>query len=77
MDVVKKLFDKVDTHREGSVPWDKFGDAMLLLCGKKFSVCSSCFELADIVKPLAHVYRHAVLDFPVLKRLARCSGSGS
>jgi hypothetical protein len=77
VDVVKKLFDKVDTHREGSVPWDKFGDAMILLCGKNFSVCSSCIELADIVKPLAHVYRHAVLDFPVLKRVARCSGSGS
>jgi hypothetical protein len=75
-DVVKKLFDKVDTHREGSVPWDKFGDAMLLLCGKHFSVCSSFIELADIVKPLAHVYRHAVLDFPLLTRLARCSGSG-
>ena len=38
VDVVKNLFERVDVEHHGSVPWGKFCDAMLLLCGKRFSV---------------------------------------
>jgi len=37
VDVVKNLFERVDVEHHGSVPWGKFCDAMLLLCGKRFS----------------------------------------
>ena len=38
LDIIKVLYDKVDSRHEGLLSWEKFGEAMLLLCGKHFSV---------------------------------------
>lgn len=38
LEIVGGLFDRVDSQHRGSLTWIKFGEAMLLLCGKEFSV---------------------------------------
>jgi len=37
LEIVGGLFDRVDSQHRGSLTWIKFGEAMLLLCGKEFS----------------------------------------
>ena len=38
LEIISGLYNKVDFQGEGSLSWEKFGDAMLLLCGRHFSV---------------------------------------
>jgi len=38
VDIVRCVFDKVDSQSHGCLPWPNLGEAMLLLCGKHFSV---------------------------------------
>ena len=47
--IVNCVYDKVQPQFQGGLSWHKLGEAMLLLCGKHFSVCFlfgwSCVEL--------------------------------
>lgn len=51
VDIARCVFDKVDSQSQGCLPWPNLGEAMLLLCGKHFSVCAFkavTLELIDV-----------------------------